>query len=143
MLKREFEASSFLFSLERGNVIMKKVEGFKYCEFVYLGINKVRILKWYFINILTFNYWLIIVITPAAGKDGGKHIDIYNLRRRIEKGRLLNKLKENNRGEEIYLFAFFNLVGLAAFFISLKKKGVLPGQHPLLKKSIANCFLSQ
>ena len=119
---------------------MKKVEGFKYCEFVYLGINKVRILKWYFINILTFNYWLIIVITPAAGKDGGKHIDIYNLRRRIEKGRLLNKLKENNRGEEIYLFAFFNLVGLVAFFISLKKMGVLPGQHPFLKNQLLIVF---
>ena len=139
MLKREFEASSFLFSLERGNVIMKKVEGFKYCEFVYLGINKVRILKWYFINILTFNYWLIIVITPAAGKDGGKHIDIYSLRRKIDKIRLLNELRENNRGEEIYLFTFFNLLGLVAFFFHLRKRGVA-GSTPLLKKSIANCF---
>ena len=102
-----------------------------------MGINKVRILKWYFINILTFNYWLIIVITPAAGKDGGKHIDIYNLRRRIEKGRLLNKLKENNRGEEIYLFAFFNLLGLVAFFFHLRRRGVA-GSTPLLKKSIAS-----
>ena len=74
---------------------------------------------------------------------GLAYIDIYNLRRRIEKGRLLNKLKENNRGEEIYLFAFFNLVGLMAFFISLKKKGVLPGQHPFLKNQLLIVFLSQ
>lgn len=102
---------------------MRKSKGLKYCKFVYLGINKISLLKWYLINVLTFNYWLIVVITPAAGKDGGKHIDIYNLRRRIEKGRLLNELKENNRGEEIYLFAFFDLLRLMAFFFSLKRGG--------------------
>ncbi|MEF3691578.1 MAG: hypothetical protein V3574_00795 [Candidatus Moraniibacteriota bacterium] len=112
---------------------MKKVEGLKYCQFVYLGIDKISILKWYFINILTFNYWSVVVITPAAGREGGRHIDIYNLRSKINKKReLLNKLRENKRGEEIYLFSFFDFPKLTVFFFRLRKKkgGVLPGQHP-------------
>lgn len=100
---------------------MKRINELKYREFVPFGIKINTLLKWYLINILTFNRWLIVVATPAAGRSGGKHIDIYSFKNGFIKSRLLNSLRENKKGEEIYLFGFLDFFKIIIFL--LKRKG--------------------
>lgn len=86
---------------------MRKIEDVRYCEFIPTGKSDFWLLfsliKWIFYCWLKFYPWIVVVETCAAGRSGGKNLDIYISKKLVSKNKLMALLAEPEKREKISL----------------------------------------
>ena len=123
ILDLEFEREVLFLFFLFGEGEMNRIEDLEYCTSVYdSGIfEAVKIvIDWYIFSVKYKYSKIILVITKAAGKGTGFHIDIYIFEQRISRKCLKEKIQEGNRKEEIRIVN--NLIDIVLFLICFTRR---------------------
>lgn len=108
---------------------MKRIECLNHCQFLHDGCSDIRLISilynWYEYCLEESCTWIIVVITQAAGRGGGKNIDIYKFSPDIQKEDLRELLTGDDFREVVVIFDCFN----ESFEVFINKIVHLRGAH--------------